>query len=76
MDIGVTDLTASEVKGFDRQLGHAEIHRGAAYGVAFMGRGGVADSVVERVLDAILEVAGTGRSGDGKVFVCGPYPRD
>ncbi len=30
----------------------------------------VADSMVERVLDTILEVAGTDRPGDGKVFVC------
>ena len=63
MDIGVTDITASEVKSFDRQLGHTEIHRGAAYGVAFM-------PMVQ------VEVTGTDRPGDGKVFVCGPYPRD
>lgn len=74
VDIGVTDLTASEVKSFDRQLGHAEIHRSAAYGVASMPMVQVelvvADSMVERVLDTILEVAGTDRLGDGKVFVC------
>ena len=28
VEVGVTDLTASEVKGFDRQMGHAEMHRG------------------------------------------------
>ncbi len=74
VDIGVTDLTASEVKSFGRQLGHAEIHRGAAYRVAFMPMVQVevvvADSMVERVLATILEVVGTDRPGDGKVFVC------
>ena len=74
VDIGVTDLTASEVKSFDRQMGHAEIHRGTAYRVAFMPMVKievvVADGLVERVLDTILEMAGTDHPGDGKVFVC------
>jgi nitrogen regulatory protein PII len=34
--IGVTGLTASEVKGFGRQGGHSEIYRGAEYTVHYL----------------------------------------
>ena len=34
--LGVSGLTASEVKGFGRQKGQTEIYRGAEYSVAFV----------------------------------------
>ena len=61
-DIGVTDLTASEVKSFDRQLGLCrDPSRCSVRGRLHMVQVEVvvADSMVERVLDTILEVAGT-----------------
>ena len=35
-DLGVTGMTASEVKGFGRQKGHTEVYRGAEYVVDFI----------------------------------------
>lgn len=74
VDLGVTGLTASEVKGFDRQMGHAELHRGMEYNIAFMPmvkvEAVVADNLVEPAVDAIRRAAGTNHSDDGKIFVC------
>ena len=34
-EIGVSGITATEVKGFGRQKGHTELYRGAEYTVDF-----------------------------------------
>ncbi|WP_457678848.1 P-II family nitrogen regulator [Thermovibrio sp.] len=72
-EIGVQGLTVSEVKGFGRQKGHTELYRGAEYVVDFIPKVKievvVPDSIVEQVVEAIVNSARTGRIGDGKVFV-------
>ena len=72
-DIGITGLTASEVKGFGRQKGHTELYRGAEYVVDFLPKVEievvVSDALVGRVVEVIEKVAKTGRIGDGKIFV-------
>jgi len=72
-DIGVDGMTVSEVKGFGRQKGHAEIYRGAEYTVHFLPKVkleiAVNDDVVESAVDAIKTAAHTGKIGDGKIFV-------
>src|SRR5215213_193495 len=72
-DIGVQGVTVTEVKGFGRQRGHTEIYRGAEYSVEFVPKTkleiAVADDIVDRVIEAILQAARTGKVGDGKVFV-------
>ncbi|HAV13493.1 MAG TPA: P-II family nitrogen regulator [Opitutae bacterium] len=72
-EVGVTGLTASEVKGFGRQKGHTEIYRGSEYTVDFLPKTMietvVEDDVVEAAVDAIVKAAKTGKIGDGKVFV-------
>ena len=72
-DIGVTGLTVMEVKGFGRQKGHTELYRGAEYVVDFLPKVKVevvvADTLVERAIEAIIRVARTGKIGDGKIFV-------
>jgi len=72
-DIGVTGLTVTEVKGFGRQKGHTELYRGAEYVVDFLPKVKVevviADTLVERAIDAIIKAARTGKIGDGKIFV-------
>jgi nitrogen regulatory protein P-II 1 len=72
-EIGVTGLTVTEVKGFGRQKGHTELYRGAEYVVDFLPKVKleivVADSLLERALDAIIKAARTGKIGDGKIFV-------
>ena len=70
---GIKGLTATEVKGFGRQKGHTELYRGAEYVVDFLPKikleVAVADDLVDKVIDAIVDAASTGRIGDGKVFV-------
>jgi len=71
--LGVEGMTVSEVKGFGRQKGQAEIYRGAEYMVNFLPKVkievAVKDDVVESVVEAIQDSAQTGKIGDGKVFV-------
>ncbi|MEW6120351.1 MAG: P-II family nitrogen regulator [Pseudomonadota bacterium] len=72
-DIGVTGLTVTEVKGFGRQKGHTELYRGAEYVVDFLPKVKVeivvAAAMVDRVVEAIIAAARTGKIGDGKIFV-------
>ncbi|AAZ96761.1 MAG: P-II family nitrogen regulator [Thiobacillus sp.] len=72
-EIGVTGLTVTEVKGFGRQKGHTELYRGAEYVVDFLPKVKlevvVADNLVERVTEAVVNAARTGKIGDGKIFV-------
>ncbi|MBW2419877.1 MAG: P-II family nitrogen regulator [Deltaproteobacteria bacterium] len=71
--IGVQGITVSEVKGFGRQKGHTELYRGAEYVVDFLPKIKleivVADDLVEKVTNTLLESCQTGRIGDGKIFV-------
>ena len=72
-DIGVQGITVTEVQGFGRQRGHTELYRGAEYRVDFLPKTkielAVDDSIVEQVIEAIINVARTGQIGDGKIFV-------
>ena len=72
-DIGLQGITVVEAKGFGRQKGHTELYRGAEYIVDFLPKVKIElvleDSLVERAIEAILQVAATGRIGDGKIFV-------
>ena len=71
--IGIQGLTVTEVKGFGRQKGHTEIYRGAEYAVGFLPKARldivVDDGDAERVTEAIIEAARTGKVGDGKIFI-------
>ncbi len=71
--IGITGMTATEVKGFGRQKGHTELYRGAEYVVDFLPKIRleivVSEDDVERCVEAIVEAARTGKIGDGKIFV-------
>lgn len=72
-EMGVTGMTAIEVKGFGRQKGHTELYRGAEYVVDFLPKVKievvVADEQVDRCIEAITNAARTGKIGDGKIFV-------
>lgn len=71
--LGVQGMTVTEVQGYGRQRGHAEYYRGAEYKVDFVPKTrvdlAVDDSIVEAVIEAIANVARTGKVGDGKIFV-------
>ena len=70
---GSHGLTVSETQGYGRQRGHTEVYRGAEYRVDFVPKVRIEvlvdDDDVERVVDAIVEAARTGKIGDGKVWV-------
>lgn len=71
--IGIQGLTVTEVKGFGRQRGHTELYRGAEYVVDFLPKSkleiAVNDDQVDAVVEAIIAATGSGKIGDGKIFV-------
>ncbi|MGJ0392939.1 MAG: P-II family nitrogen regulator [Methylocystis sp.] len=71
--LDVHGMTATEVKGYGRQKGHAEIYRGAEYIVSFLPKLKIeiaaSDDRIESVVEAIRKAAHTGHIGDGKIFV-------
>jgi nitrogen regulatory protein P-II 1 len=71
--IGVLGMTVSEVQGYGRQKGHTEVYRGAEYSVDFVPKVRVEvvtdDTNADKVVDAVVEAARTGKIGDGKVWV-------
>jgi len=71
--VGVTGMTAVEVKGFGRQKGHTELYRGAEYVVDFLPKVKleiiVTDEQYEQAVEAITNAARTGKIGDGKIFI-------
>ena len=73
MEIGITGMTVTEVKGFGRQKGHTEIYRGAEYAVDFLPKVKLelvlSDDTVERAVETIIETARSGKIGDGKIFI-------
>jgi nitrogen regulatory protein P-II 2 len=72
-DIGIQGVTVTEVQGYGREPGHTEFYRGAEYGVDFLPKAkielAVDDSIAEQVLEAVCNIARTGKKGDGKVWV-------
>ena len=71
--VGVQGLTVTDVKGFGRQKGHTELYRGAEYVVDLLPKTlieiVVRDDMVDKVVEAIISGADTGKIGDGKIFV-------
>ncbi len=72
-ELGYPGLTVWEVKGHGKQRGITEQWRGREYRVEYLSKVWlvlvVDDSHVEQVIDTILDNAGTGEIGDGKLFV-------
>jgi len=71
--LGIHGMTLTEAQGFGRQRGHTEVYRGAEYEVEFVPKIRlevvVDDAQVDDVANAIVDVAGTGKIGDGKVWI-------
>src|SRR5262249_21707027 len=71
--IGVQGLTVTEVRGYGRQRGHTEIYRGSEYRISYVPKVkleiAVADDMVDRVTEAVIGKARSGKIGDGKIFV-------
>ena len=70
---GVAGMTLTEAQGFGRQRGHTETYRGAEYEVDFIPKLRIEilvdDAQANDVVDAIVASAGTGKIGDGKIWV-------
>ncbi len=62
-----------EVKGYGRQKSYLDEYHGSEYSLAYLPKVEITlwvdDLRVEEVVRAIVEVARTGRMGDGKIFV-------
>lgn len=72
-ELGIKGMTISEVKGYGRQKGHAELYRGAEYEVNFLPKVkielAICDEQLEPVMQVIMQATDTGKVGDGKIFV-------
>ncbi len=73
IEVGVEGMTILEARGHGRQKGHTEFYRGREYSVDVLPKIKlemvVTDAMVDRAVQAILKAAGTGRIGDGKIFI-------
>ncbi|MEN3300906.1 P-II family nitrogen regulator [Pseudonocardia sp.] len=71
--LAVLGMTVSEVQGYGRQKGHTEVYRGAEYAVDLIPKVRLEivtdDVLADKVVDAIVESARTGKIGDGKIWV-------
>jgi nitrogen regulatory protein P-II 1 len=66
-------VSVREVKGYGRQKSYLDQYAGSEYSLAFLPKVEISlwvdDARVEEIVRKIVEVARTGRMGDGKVFV-------
>ena len=71
--LGVLGMTATECKGFGKQLGHSERYRGPKTEAGWVPKVMILTCVKETEKDAamkaIVEAARSGEVGDGKVFL-------
>jgi len=71
-EVGVEGMTVFEARGHGRQKGHTEFYRGREYTVDLIPKVKlelvIADDMVEKAVDAIVNSARTGKIGDGKIF--------
>jgi nitrogen regulatory protein P-II 1 len=72
-EVGVSGLTVCDIEGYGRQRGHHQVYRGTEVDVDFVPavkiESVVADDLADRVVQAIVTAACTGKIGDGKVWV-------
>ena len=66
-------LSVREVKGYGRQKSYLEEYGQSEYAMAFLPKVEITmwvdDARVEEIVRKVIEVARTGRMGDGKIFV-------
>ena len=69
----VEALNVREVKGYGRQKSYLAEYRDSEYSLAFLPKVEIAlwadDARVEEIVSKIVEVARSGRMGDGKILV-------
>jgi nitrogen regulatory protein PII len=66
-------MSVREVKGYGRQKSYLDQYGDSEYSLAFLPKVEITlwvnDSRVEEIIQRIVDVARTGRIGDGKIFV-------
>lgn len=71
--VGIDGMTIYDVRGHGRQKGHKEVYRGQEYEVDLLPKVKIESVVpndrVQETVQAIVESARTGKTGDGKVFI-------
>jgi nitrogen regulatory protein P-II 1 len=71
--IDVPGVTITDVRGHGRQRGHTEVYRGGEYTVDYLPKAEVkvlaSDADAEKIANAIVEAAKTGKIGDGKLWI-------
>ena len=69
-----------EVKGYGRQKNYLDEYRGSEYSMAYLPKVEITlwvdDPHCEEVVRTVVEVARTGRMGDGKIFVLSAIQAD
>jgi nitrogen regulatory protein P-II 2 len=72
-DIGIQGVTVTEVMGYGRTREHPPVPAGGDFRVGFLPQAkvelAVDDSIAEQVMEAVCNVARTGKTGDGKIWV-------
>jgi nitrogen regulatory protein P-II 1 len=73
IEIGISGMTITDVRGHGRQKGHTEFYRGREYSVDLLPKVKVelvvGDDLVDKAVQTIVDAAKTGKIGDGKIFV-------
>jgi nitrogen regulatory protein PII len=71
--LDIHGLIVGEVRGHGREKAHAAMYRGQEYAVSLLPKllieAVVDDDRVDAAVDAIVQAARTGESGDGRVYV-------
>lgn len=71
--LGINGMNYTDIRGFGRQHGHTEVYRGNTVQVDFLPKIKIEvvidDSHCEKVIEAVISAARTGKVGDGKIFV-------
>ena len=72
-ELGVRGISVTEIKGAGKQKGYTQHYRGSEYQVNLLPKVQlvvvVADTEMDRVVEAIEGAARTGEIGDGKIFI-------
>lgn len=73
LEAGIEGTTILEARGHGRQKGHTEFYRGREYTVDLLPKVKIEmvvhDEMKDKVIQAIVGAARTGRIGDGKIFI-------
>ena len=73
IEAGIEGITILEARGHGRQKGHTEFYRGREYTIDLIPKVKLeivtSEALKDKVVNAILGAARTGRIGDGKVFI-------